>query len=34
MRHTSGVSNAKRWVMCNKEGQELIKKLNENSNNQ
>jgi len=34
MGHSSEVSNAKRWVMSNKEGQELIKKLNENSNNQ
>jgi len=31
MGHISNTSNAKRWVMCNKEEQELIKKLNENS---
>ncbi len=34
MEHTSGVSNAKRWIKESKEGHELIKKLNENSNNQ
>ncbi len=33
MGHISNISNAKRWVMSNKEGQELIKKLYENSNN-